>query len=55
MPDPYSKDLRWRAIFLAEILDLELKQVTKQVYAVHLHANSPQCSLHAQCSRCINT
>ncbi len=26
---PYSKDLRWKAIFLAEILDLELKQVKK--------------------------
>ncbi len=28
MPAPYSKDLRWRAIFLAEILDLELEQVS---------------------------
>ncbi len=26
---PYTKDLRWKAIFLAEILDLELKQVKK--------------------------
>ncbi len=41
MPAPYSKDLRWRAIFLAEILDLELEQVTKQVHAVYLHENSP--------------
>ena len=28
MPAPYSKDLRWRAISLAEILDLELEQVS---------------------------
>ncbi len=28
---------------------------TKKVYAVHLHENSPKSSLHAQCSRCINT
>ncbi len=25
----YSKDLRWKAIFLAEMLDLDLKQVKK--------------------------
>ena len=30
---PYSKDLRWKVIFLAEILDLEIKQVKKEVYA----------------------
>ncbi len=52
---PYSKDLRWKAIFLAEILYLELKQVKKYVYAVHLHENSPQNSLRAQCSIYINT
>ncbi len=45
----HRKDLRWKAIFLAEILDLELKQVNKYVYAVHLHENSPQNSLRAQC------
>jgi transposase len=28
MPAPYSQDLRWRAIFLTEILDLELEQVS---------------------------
>jgi transposase len=28
MPAPYSQDLRWRAIFLAEILDLELEHVS---------------------------
>ncbi len=49
---PYSKDLCWKAIFLAEILDLELKQVKKNVYVVHLHENYPQNSLRAQCSRC---
>ncbi len=47
---PYSKDLRWKAIFLAEILDVPLKQVKKLVYAVHLHENSPQilCALNVQ-------
>ncbi len=48
---PYSKDLRWKAIFLAKILDLELKQVRNKSYTVHLHENSPQNSLRAQCSR----
>ncbi len=29
MQAPYSKDLHWKVIFSAEILDFELKQVKK--------------------------
>jgi hypothetical protein len=40
MPAPYSQDLRWGAIFLAEILDLELEQVCFYRPAIQLHINA---------------
>ncbi len=34
----YSKDLRWKAIFVAKILDLELKQVrNKFMQFIYVH------------------